>query len=166
MGKVSIKKNKTVYQLAREELELTRAVAAEKMKSYGLTEHRLVKLEDGTASLQPEDVLAMSKAYNRPDLRNQYCCHECPIGKLDAPEVIYKDNIHEILVHMSVALESVDRKKVRLMDILSDGIVDRGEFEEFNKISDELEKISMTVEALQLWCEKMKVCLDIPDNRG
>ena len=97
---------------------------------------------------------------------NYFCANECPIGKLDAPEVIYKDNVHEILVHMSVALESVDRKKVRLMDILSDGIVDRGEFEEFNKISDELEKISMTVEALQLWCEKMKVCLDVPDNRG
>ena len=155
MGKLSTKENKNVYQVAREGLGLSRAAAAEKMSDYGLTEYRLVKIEDGTVKIQPEDVVAMSKGYNEPELRNHYCCHECPIGKIDTPEVIYKDNIHEILVNMAVSLESVNQKKLRLMDMLADGKIEKDEAEDFRKISEELEKISMTIEALQLWCEKM-----------
>ena len=35
--------------------------------------------------------------------------------------------------------------------------VDDNEIEDYEKISEELEHISMTIEALQLWCEKMKL---------
>lgn len=156
MGKISTKENKNIYQTTREKLGLSRAAAAEKMYEYGLTEYRLVKIEDGTVKIQPEDVVAMSKGYNEPELRNYYCCKECAIGKIDAPEVVYKNNVHEILVNMAVSLESVNQKKVRLMDILADGKVSENELVEFNEIYKELEKISMTIEALQLWCEKMK----------
>lgn len=156
MGKVSIKENKNIYQTTREKLGLSKTAAADKMYEYGLTEYRLVKIEDGTVRIQPEDVVAMSKGYNEPELRNHYCCHECPIGKLDAPEVIYKNNVHEILVHMSVSIESVNKSKLRLMEILADGKVDADEACDFEEISEELEKISMTIEALQHWCEKMK----------
>lgn len=155
MGKLSTKENKNVYQVARESLGLSRAAAADRMSEFGLTEYRLVKIEDGTVKIQPEDVVAMSKGYNEPELRNHYCCHECPIGKIDTPEVIYKDNVHEILVNMAVSLESVNQKKLRLMDILADGRIENDEAEDFRKISEELERISMTIEALQLWCEKM-----------
>jgi hypothetical protein len=58
---------------------------------------------------------------------------------------------------MSVSLESVNAKKSRLMEILADGKVDDAEITDLNKILEELEKISMTVEAIQLWCEKMKL---------
>ena len=34
---------------------------------------------------------------NKPELRNYYCCHECEIGKIDAPEVAF-GSVHEILV--------------------------------------------------------------------
>ena len=155
MGKLSVKENKNIYQVARENLGLSRAAAAEKMSEFGLTEYRLVKIEDGTVRIQPEDVVAMSKGYNEPELRNYYCCRECAIGKIDTPEVIYKDNVHEILVNMAVSLESVNQKKLRLMDILADGRIEKDEAEDFSKISEELERISMTIEALQLWCEKM-----------
>jgi len=156
MGKISTKDNKSIYQVAREKLGLSRALAADKMYMHGLTEYRLVKIEDGTVKTQPEDVVAMAKAYNEPELRNYYCCHECAIGKIDTPEIIYKDNVHEILVNMAITLESVNQNKMRLMDILADGKIEEREERDFNRISQELEKISMTVEALQLWCEKMK----------
>ena len=58
---------------------------------------------------------------------------------------------------MAVSLESVNCQKMRLMQILEDGKVDDNEINDLNKILDELEKISMTVEAIQLWCEKMKI---------
>lgn len=156
MGKISVRENKSIYQITREKLGLSRAAAADKMYNYGLTEDRLAKIESGKVEIFPEDVVAMSKGYNEPELRNYYCCHECPIGKIDTPEVIYKNNIYEILVNLSVALEGVNQKKTYLMNIFADGKVDKEEAGEFKKISDELERIAMTVEALQLWCEKMQ----------
>lgn len=164
MGKCSVKENKSVYQIARdEELGYSRLKAAEIIArledgrySY-LNENRLAKLEDGTAAIQPLDVVAMSKAYGKPELRNYYCCNECPIGKIDTPVVSEASNVHEILVNMAVSLESVNAKKIRLMEILADGRVDDDEMPDLNKILEELEKISMTVEAIQLWCEKMKI---------
>ena len=164
MGKASIKKNKNIYQITREELGLSRAEATEKIPENpdfpgmpGIPEYKLVKIENGTVAVQPADVVAMAKRYNKPELRNYYCCHECEIGKLDAPEVTYTGSIHEILVNMAVSLKTVNHNKIRLMEILEDGEVSADEVEDFDKISEELEHISMTIEALQLWCEKMKL---------
>ena len=163
MGRVSTKENKIVYQEARDELGWSREKAADEIaKIEGgrynyLDKYRLVKIEDESVKIQPEDIVALSKAYNKPELRNHYCCHDCEIGKIDAPEVIYKDSVHEILVNMAVPLESVNGNKMRLMDILKDGKVDETEISDLNKILEELEKISMTIEAIQLWCEKMKL---------
>lgn len=164
MGKVSIKENKTIYQLAREELGLSRAEATEYIPDNldfpgmdGVTENRLVKLENGDTAIQPSDVVAMAKRYNKPELRNHYCCHECVIGQIDAPEVTYTGGIHEILVNMAVSLKNVNHNKIRLMEILEDGKISEDEAEDFDRIYEELEHISMTVEALQLWCEKMKL---------
>ena len=162
MGRKSIKENKNVYQEARDELGWSRKKAAEEILNvengkYGyVDEYKLVKIEEESIKIQPEDIVALSKAYNKPELRNYYCCHQCDIGAIDAPEVIYKDNVHEILVNMAISLESVNTKKTRLMEILADGKVDDAEIADLNKILEELEKISMTVEAIQLWCEKVK----------
>jgi len=164
MGKSSTKENKNIYQLIREELDLTRAEAAEGIPGdpnnppmAGIPEYKLVKIEHGTVTVQPEDVVAMAERYNKPELRNYYCCNECRIGKIDAPKVEFGASIHEILVNMAVSLKNLNHNKIRLMEILEDGKVLEDEEEDFEKISEELEHISMTVEALQLWCEKMKI---------
>lgn len=164
MGKASIKKNKSVYQLAREELGLSRAEATmfifnnpDYPGMSGVSEHRLEKIENNKVTVQPDDVVAMAKRYNKPELRNHYCCHECAIGKIDAPEVTYSGSIHEILVDMAVVLKNINHDKIRLMEILRDGVISEDEQNDFDKIYDELEEVSMTVEALQLWCEKMKL---------
>lgn len=164
MGKKSIKENKSIYQVIREELNLSRAEATEYIPNDpkfpgmpGIPEYKLEKIENGKVTVQPEDVVAMAKRYNKPELRNHYCCYECEIGKIDAPEVTFTSGIHEILVNMAVTLRNVNHNKIRLMEILDDGKISEDEVEDFDKIYDELEHISMTVEALQLWCEKMKI---------
>lgn len=160
MGRKSIKENKNVYQEARDNLGWSREKAADEILKldngkYGYVDkYKLVKIEEESIKIQPEDIVALSKAYNKPELRNYYCCHQCDIGAIDAPEVIY-DNVHEILVNMSISLESVNAKKIRLMEILADGVVNSEEVKDLNRILEELEKISVTVEAIQLWCEKM-----------
>lgn len=163
MGRKSTKENKNIYQEARDELGWSREKAADEILKiengrYGYVDkYKLVKIEEESIKIQPDDIVALSKAYKKTELRNHYCCHDCEIGKIDAPEVIYKDNVHEILVNMACSLESVNSNKMRLMEILADGKVDETEMPDLNKILDELEKISMTIEAIQLWCEKMKI---------
>ena len=55
MGKVSLSKKKSVYQLAREDLGLTRSEAIDYLP--GITESRLVKIENGSTAIQPADVI-------------------------------------------------------------------------------------------------------------
>lgn len=162
MGRKSTRENKNVYQEARDNLGWSREKAADEIlkiengKYSYLDKYKLVKIEEESVKIQPDDVAALSLAYNMPELRNYYCCHQCDIGHMDTPEVVYKDNVHEILVNMAVSLESVNAKKMRLMEILADGVVDSSEIKDLNLILEELEKISMTIEAIQLWCEKTK----------
>ena len=152
MGRASTKKNKNKYQLIREELKLTREEASERFKV--LTADRIEKIENERLEPQPYDVLVMSQGYKRPSLCNYYCSHECPIGKQYVPEVQIKE-LSAIVIEMLASLNSVNRTKERLIDIAADGIISADEIEDFIYIQEELERISITVETLQLWAEKM-----------
>ena len=65
MGRASVKTDKNIYHLAREALNLTRAAASEKMGF--ISESRIEKIEYEKTLPQPEDVLAMSKAYKNSE---------------------------------------------------------------------------------------------------
>jgi len=152
MGRASTKENKNKYQLIREELKLTREEASERLKV--LTADRIEKIENERLEPQPYDVLVMSQGYKRPSLCNYYCSHQCPIGKQYVPEVQIKE-LSAIVIEMLASLNSVNRTKERLIDIAADGIISADEIEDFIYIQEELERISITVETLQLWAEKM-----------
>ena len=49
----------------------------------------------------------------------------------------------------------MNQKKERLIEITFDGKSDKNEIDDFIYIQQELERISVTVETLQLWAEKM-----------
>ena len=53
------------------------------------------------------------------------------------------------------SLNSVQDNQRRLISITADGMIDDTEIDDFVEIQNELEKISITVEALQLWSEQM-----------
>ena len=56
---------------------------------------------------------------------------------------------------MLASLNSVNKRKDRLIEITADGKIDKDEMDDFIFIQEELERISITVETLQLWSEKM-----------
>ena len=56
---------------------------------------------------------------------------------------------------MLASLNAVDKKRDRLIEITADGRIDGDEIGDFITIQQELERISITVETLQLWVEKM-----------
>ena len=56
---------------------------------------------------------------------------------------------------MLASLNSISKEKERLIEITADGRIDEKEIKDFIHIQEELERISITVETLQLWAEKM-----------
>lgn len=152
MGRASTKENKNAYQLAREELELSREKASELLES--VPADRIEKIENEKTIAHPEEILAMAEKYKRPSLCNHYCSSDCPIGQKYVPKVEIKE-LSSIVLEMLASLNSVNKEKDRLIEITADGKIDVGEIDDFIYIQEELERISITVETLQLWTEKM-----------
>ncbi len=152
MGRMSTRRNKTVYQLRREELGLSREKASELLEI--ISPERIEKIENGKMVPHPDDILRMSECYRMPSLCNCYCANECSIGKNYVPEVKVKA-LSQIVLEMLASLNSMSRKQERLIEITADGKVSEEEVRDFVHIQEELERISITVETLQLWTEKM-----------
>lgn len=152
MGRASTKENKNRYQLIREELRLSREKAAELLET--IPPERIEKIENERTDPHPDEVLTMAQKYKKPSLCNYYCSNQCPIGKQYVPEIKIKE-LSSIVIEMLASLNTVNRTKERLIEIAADGAVSEDEIEDFIKIQEELERISITVETLQLWSEKM-----------
>ena len=70
------------------------------------------------------------------------------------PEVKIKD-LSQIVLEMLASLNTLRRQQERLVEIARNGTVEDEEVEDFVGIQQELEKISITVETMQLWTEQM-----------
>ena len=152
MGKRSTKENKTKYHLVREELGLSREQASELLET--IPPERIERIENEKVSPYPEEILLMAEKYKRPSLCNYYCSQHCPIGQQYVPEVEVKE-LSAIVLEMLAALNAINKEKDRLVEIAADGKIDHDEIDDFIFIQEELERISITVETLQLWSEKM-----------
>ena len=151
MGRASTKRNKTAYQLARENLELSREKAAELAQ---MDDSKIERIENGKTQATPWDVIALASAYKKPELCNYYCANECPIGMKYVPEVKLKD-LPQVILEMISSLNSMKKNQERLIEIGADGEIKDNELEDFIRIQEELERISLTVDSLKLWTEKM-----------
>ena len=150
MGKKSVRENKTVYQLSREAAGLTRAAASDAM--VYVSEDRIEKIEYETSAAHPDEVLAMADCYRDPALCNYYCSHECPIGREYVPEVRMKD-LSQITLEMLATLNSLSKEKERLVEITVDGSITGDEMPDFLRIKEQLERMSLADDALQLWVD-------------
>ena len=152
MARKSTKENKNVYQRTRENLDLTREEASELLEI--MSPERIEKIENERSMPHPDEVLLMSDKYKQPTLCNYYCANQCPIGAQYVPEVKIKD-LSQIVLETIASLNAVQKKKDRLIEITVDGHISGDELGDFVFIQEELEKISIAVETLQLWCERM-----------
>lgn len=152
MARVSTKENKNVYHQAREDMGLTRDKASELLE--WISADRIEKIENERSMPNPDEVLTMADKYKRPSLCNHYCSHQCPIGQQYVPEIKIKD-LSQIVLEMLASLNSMNKRKERLIEITADGVIDNDELDDFIFIQEELERISITVETLQLWAERM-----------
>ena len=151
MGKRSIKENKNIYQLSREECGLTRSAASEIMEY--ISDDKIEKIESEKSLPHPEEILAMARCYKKPELCNYYCSHECPIGQEYVPEVEVKE-LSQITLELLASLNAINRSKDRLVEITVDGEISEEERADFARIREHLNDISVAVDTLELWLEK------------
>lgn len=150
MGRKSIRENKNIYQISRENVNLTREAAAEQLEF--ISSDRIEKIESEKSVPHPDEILAMAACYKNPSLCNYYCSHECPIGKEHVPEVTAKD-LSMITLEMLSTLNTLSKEKDRMIDIAADGKVTEDEISDFLRIKEYLEGMSLTIESFKLWIE-------------
>ncbi len=153
MPRTSRTDEKTPFQVRREALGWSREKAAELLD--GITYDRLYNIEHGKTPPTPEDILIMADAYKDPTLCNTYCAHQCRIGQRYVPQVEVGE-LPSITLGIIATLNKVEGMKNRLIEICADGGIDETEQEDFDIIQANLEQLSLSVEALQLWAEKIK----------
>ena len=152
MARRSTRENKNIYQRTREGLGLTREEASELLVT--VSAERIEKIESERSMPHPDEVLLMSDKFKQPSLCNHYCANQCPIGAQYVPEVKVKD-LSQIVLETVASLNKMQKQKDRLIEITVDGKITSDELADFVSIQEELEKISIAVETLQLWCERM-----------
>ena len=150
MGRKSTKENKNIYQTSREDMNYSREAAAERMGF--ISSDRIEKIENKKTVPHPEEVLAMADCYKNPSLCNYFCSHECPIGMEYVPEIKAKE-LSQITLEMLATLNKLVREKERLIEITVDGELTKDELPDFMKIKEELEKMALVIDSLNLWLD-------------
>ncbi len=161
MGRKSTKENKNIYQISRENVNLTRDAAAEQLEF--VSSDRIEKIENEKSYPHPDEILAMADCYKNPSLCNYYCSHECPIGQEYVPEVTAKD-LSVITLEMLSTLNTLSKERDRMIDIAADGKVSEDEITDFLRIKEYLESMSLTIESLKLWVENTIASGEIDKN--
>lgn len=146
----------TIYKEIRKKHDLTRDDVCDKasLMNIPIQPERLERIENGKFPITPDEVMLLAEIYGEPTLCNHYCSKECPIGEKYVPEVKVKD-LAQIVLEMLSSLNSMKKSQERFIEITADGMIDDEEIKDFVFIQKELERISITVETLQLWVEQM-----------
>lgn len=152
MGRRSIKEDKNIYQQLREAQGYSRAEASEKLQC--ISDSRLVRIESGEYIPYPEEIITMAQVYREPNLPNLYCVNDCPLGQAFVTEVEAKD-ISVITLEMLNLLNRLSAQKERLIEITVDGEISPDEIKDFQTIKRDLNKMSLTIDSMQLWLDKL-----------
>ena len=135
MGRQSTRANKNIYQICREECELTRERASEMMT--GVSASRIEKIEYNLQDPTPYDIVQMADCYKRPDLCNYYC-----------------SELSSIILETIASLDEINPLTGRLIQIARDGKITDDEIKDFAFISHKLDKVSVAIDSLNLWVNK------------
>ncbi len=132
-------------------MNYTRDAASEKLGF--ISSDRIEKIENERSLPHPEEVLAMADCYKNPFLCNYFCSNECPIGMEYVPEVKAKE-LSQITLEMLATLNKLTRAKERLIEITVDGELTKDEIPDFMQIKEEMEKMALAIDSLNLWMEQ------------
>lgn len=159
MGRGATKAAGNVWYEARMEAAkwndklLSRAGAAEELN---MSEDAVKDAELGLNKCMPVDkAVLMADLYRKPELRNYYCLHECPIGRTLAisDEAPWLERVTVKLLK-NLRVEDLEGVKDRLVDIAEDGRISDDEKPALEEILTYLDRLSKTVSELRIIGEK------------
>lgn len=113
---------------------------------------RLIAIEKDQKTPYPEEVVSMAEVYHAPELCDQYCTGQCPIGK-DRKPLLYED-LNQISAQLMSSLYFLQSANDLVFSILEDGKVAQEEREAFRKVLQLLDKVSYGAQSLKLWAKK------------
>lgn len=132
---------------------LSREGAAELL---GMSVSAVSDTELGLTKIMPVDkAVLMADLYQAPELLNYYCLNECPIGgRRPISDKTVQIDRAAVKLTKSLRKEAVQWFKHGLQDIAADGVVSDEEFEEFDRIMDELREVSKIISELEIIRDK------------
>ena len=143
---------KSIYREARDEAGMSRP-DVEKASGF-ITVNRLQKIEDEITEPSPEDVVKLQEIYKSHDLCDKYCTEKCAIGKKYKPNITLNKDVSKVIMSMNVALHKLNQDRDRLQEIMLDDKIEDSEIEDFARIQDMLDQLSMLSRSLQIWVEE------------
>ena len=127
----------------------SREGAAEEL---GVDRTRLARIELGSVTPYPEEVLLMADIYRAPELKGNYCWEMCPLGK-GMPKIENQD-IDRIALRALCSFRKINEAKELLLDITADGVITEDEKPDLEKIINTLNEVNEVTQNLKNWIEK------------
>lgn len=153
MGKKSLRKNKTIYQLSREKAGLTRKEAAEKIGF--LSEHSLEKKERDKSYVDPADVLAMEEVYKDYTLSSHHCSQNCAIGQQYVKAAELK-SLAQIALHAQLALMNLESRQPHLLELAGKDTQNEEEMQFLEEYKQLLLDLGQAGRELDVWLRTKK----------
>lgn len=159
MGRGATKAAGNVWYEARMEAAkwndklLSRAGAAEELN---MSEDAVKDAELGLNKCMPVDkAVLMADLYRKPELRNYYCLHECPIGRTLAISA-EAPGLERVTLKLlkNLRVEDLEEVKEKMLDIAEDGKITEDERPDLEAILTYLDQLSKTVSELRILGEK------------
>lgn len=156
MPKSATKAAQNVFYLARMEAATCNDRLASRegaSEEIGIDRTRLARIELGSLTPYPEEVLLMAEAYGAPQLTNHYCSTCCPLGKETIPpcELL---QIDRLTVQVLDAMRGASFIQGAILDVAGDGKVTAEEISKLERVRASLEEMEKASMALRIWIEK------------
>lgn len=114
----------------------------------------LADYELGLCKVVPCDVVVrMADVYNAPELLNDYCIHECPIGKITGQDLELKP-VERLALQLIRNTNNMDDMRDMLADITADGTIDADEKPKLQRILAFLGDLKKSIGEIELYCQK------------
>jgi len=155
MAKNATKAGDNVFYIAR----ITAAKYNDRLGSregaseeLGIDRTRLARIELGSISPYPEEILLMAEIYNAPELKPLYCREMCPLGR-DLPKVEL-ETLDRITIKALSTFKKISSAREELLEIVEDGVVSEDEKPELENIMQTLDEVVQVTQNLKIWIEK------------
>ena len=145
-----------IYKTTRENTGFTQETASEQLE---LSSESIRAYEQDKRVPSVPIVMKMADIYNSPELLNNYCCNECPIGKLTISPIHQENinNIYKLAINIFNLLGQGNEMGKMLLDVVEDGQITEDEKPVVNHLVENLKKLSGLTNDLVIALEKSEI---------